>query len=92
MDLMVKDLAMENHGTLYGRSYYQSRVRSFQPMEDLTKDVKDLESWLRIRSAIAMAGMWVVAEASLSDTRTGRVHHAGKVDIELIKRLFTNPW
>jgi len=92
MDLMAKDLATESHGTLYGRSYYQSRVRSFQPMEDLTKDVKDLESWLRIRSAIAMAGMWVVAEASLSDTRTGRVHHAGKVDIELIKRLFTNPW
>jgi methenyltetrahydromethanopterin cyclohydrolase len=94
LEMMVKDLVMENHGTFYGRSYHQSCVNRFKPADDMIRDVmeKDLESWLRIRSSTANQGMWVVAEASLSDTRTGRVYHAGKVDIELIKKLLRNPW
>jgi methenyltetrahydromethanopterin cyclohydrolase len=92
LEMMARDLVMENHGTFNGRSYYQSHVKSFKPADELIKDVKDLEYWLRVRAAVATQGMWIVAEASLSDTRTGRVFHSGKVDIDIIKRLLSNPW
>ena len=92
LETMAKDLVSESHGTFYGRSYYQSEVKSFKPVDELIKNKKNLETWLRTRAATATQGMWVVAEASLSDTRTGRVFHAGKVDIELIKKLLRNPW
>lgn len=92
LEMMARDLVMENHGTFYGSSYYQSQVKSFKPVDELTKNEKNVENWLRTRAAIGTQGMWMVAEISLSDMRTGRVFHAGKANIEIIKKLLQNPW
>ena len=92
LEMMARDLATENHGTFYGSSYYQSQVKSFRPVDELTKNEQNVENWLRTRAAIGTQGMWMVAEISLSDTRTGRVFHAGKANMEIIKKLLQNPW
>ncbi|MCK4478393.1 hypothetical protein KAU88_07695, partial [Candidatus Bathyarchaeota archaeon] len=41
------------------------------------------------------AGMglcWHVAEAAINDLNTGKMHHAGRIHVDMIKKLIQNPW
>ncbi|MCK4477068.1 hypothetical protein KAU88_00865 [Candidatus Bathyarchaeota archaeon] len=79
---MAEHMVIENYPASYGKSFYQLAVvekKYIDPTLDLHK--------------LAQKGLgFIVAEAALSDTRTGRMYRAGKVHIDFIKKLLRNPW
>jgi methenyltetrahydromethanopterin cyclohydrolase len=82
LDRMVKESVIESYPKTYGTSFYQMAVKE-QKYIDPTLDLHKL----------AKEGLgFIVGEVSLSDTRTGIVHKAGKVHLDMIKRIMQNPW
>jgi methenyltetrahydromethanopterin cyclohydrolase len=81
-DRMVRESVIESYPRTYGTSFYQMAVKEkkyIDPTMDLHK--------------LAKEGLgFIVAEVSLSDTRTGIVHRAGRIHTDMLKRLMQNPW
>ena len=81
-EAMVKESVIDNYPGTYGRSFYQMAV----------KEKKYIDPELDLHKLAKLGLGFIVSEMALSDTRTGRTYKAGKVHIDMIKRLIQNPW
>ncbi|MGD0979292.1 MAG: methenyltetrahydromethanopterin cyclohydrolase [Candidatus Bathyarchaeia archaeon] len=79
---MVKESVIENYPNTFGTSFYHMAVEEkkyIDPTLDLHK--------------LAKEGLgFIIGEFAISDTRTGRMHKAGRVHKDIIGRLMSNPW
>jgi methenyltetrahydromethanopterin cyclohydrolase len=79
---MVKESVIETYPGTFGKSFYQAAVKEKKYIDP----VYDLHELARLGQG------FIVAEMAINDTRTGRMYKAGKVHVDIIKRLLRNPW
>ena len=79
---VVEGSVIENYPDVFGKSFYDVAVLE---RKYIYPDL-DLE-------AIAREGRgFVFAQASIYDTRTGRLYTAGRIHRDLVRRLLVRPW
>lgn len=82
LEKMVKESVIESYPETYGTSFYEMAV----------KKKKYIDPELDLHKLAKLGLGFIVAEMSISDTRTGRVYKAGRVHVDVIKRLLRDPW
>ena len=79
---IVKETVIESYPEVYGKSFYDIAVlekKYIYPSLDLEK--------------IAETGRgFIVAQATIYDTRTGLAYRAGRIHVDILKRLLRKPW
>ena len=79
---IAEETVIENNPNSFGKSFYQLAVvekKYIDPKYDLIRLAKEGYGF-------------IMAEACLYDTRTGRMYRAGRVHDNILEKLLSNPW
>jgi methenyltetrahydromethanopterin cyclohydrolase len=96
LQAIVDDVVIENHPLSFGKTFYDV-IRKKHPLAPAMDMLQSIEGWgkeeiLTRRMQAGMGLCWHVAEAAINDLNTGKMHHAGRIHVDIIKKLIQSPW
>ncbi|MCK4478397.1 hypothetical protein KAU88_07715, partial [Candidatus Bathyarchaeota archaeon] len=91
LEAIVSDMVIENHPLSFGMTFYDV-IRKKHPLSPAMEVLDSMEPYVKRCLQAGMGLCWHVAEAAINDLNTGKMHHAGRIHVDMIKKLIQNPW